>query len=135
MNHPKGEESTGQGEPCSLTYHLSSTLCSAAERSPDNCGTAAGRTFKERNLCGGFRSFFFRQSEAGAALLVGRAERDSADRPHGDDQLLSAGNGQRQESIAGFARERLHREPLAVAELHLDVRALGAVRARVALDL
>src|SRR5256886_16923045 len=57
MNHSKGVESTSLGERYSLTYLLSSTLCSAAEQAPTNAALRPGRTFKERNLCGGFRSF------------------------------------------------------------------------------
>src|SRR5947207_1460253 len=43
-----------------ITYQLSSKLCSAAEQSPDTCGTAAtaaGADILERGLCGGPRSF------------------------------------------------------------------------------
>src|SRR5438552_1082496 len=59
MNHPKGEESTGVGDPCS-----SRTTCpqSSVLRRSEPRQTAVlrpGRTFKERNLCGGFRSFLF----------------------------------------------------------------------------
>src|SRR5919107_4783519 len=99
MNHPKGEESTAVADRCSFTYHLSSKLCSAAERSPDklrHCGR--GGHLPERNLCGGFRSFFLWQRESGLAFFVPRAERDPPDRPHPDEQLLTAVHRERQEA-------------------------------------
>src|SRR3954449_5288823 len=57
MNHPKGEESTSAGERCS---NCPQQLCTAAEPSPQelrHCG--GGGHLRERNLCGGFCSFFF----------------------------------------------------------------------------
>src|SRR6266511_4626998 len=58
MNHPKGEESTRRGEPCSSRTTCPQKLCSAAEQAPTNAALRPGRTFIERSLCGGLRSFF-----------------------------------------------------------------------------
>src|SRR6266511_6462912 len=44
MNHPKGEESTGVGEACSFTYHLSSSAQNCGGASPEKL--RPGRTFK-----------------------------------------------------------------------------------------
>src|SRR2546428_13496400 len=44
MNHPKGEESTTAGEPCSPTYHLSSKALYCGRASPDKL--RPGRTFE-----------------------------------------------------------------------------------------
>src|SRR6266571_3629556 len=87
MNHPMGEESTSLGDACSLTNHLSSKLCTAAEPSPAKL--RPGRTFpKGRDLCGGFRPFLLLERKARAAVLVGRAQRYAADAAHRDDHLL-----------------------------------------------
>src|SRR6185503_10663233 len=48
MNHPKGEESTSLGERCSSRTTCPQQLCSAAEPSPDKCGTAAGADISRR---------------------------------------------------------------------------------------
>src|SRR3954447_19552130 len=115
---------------------LSSTALYCGRASPQqlrHCG--GGGHLRERNLCGGFCSFFFwRQREAGLAVFVGRAKGDAPDRAHGDDQL-SLLHAQREEAEAGLARERAQRKPLTVRELDLDVRALRRMRRRVLLNL
>src|SRR5438309_1551475 len=44
MNHPKGEESTGASDACSLMYHLSSKALYCGRASPDKL--RPGRTFE-----------------------------------------------------------------------------------------
>src|SRR4051794_6076729 len=105
-----------------FTYHLSSTLCSAAEQAPTNCGTAAGADISEGP--GPMRRvlalFLFWQGEARATILVCRAERDAANRAYRDDQLLRVRvplHGQREEPVARLARDRLESQPFAATEL------------------
>src|SRR6266540_4935566 len=116
MNHPKGEESTILGEPCSLTYHLSSTALYCGRASPDKL--RLGRTFpKGWDLSGGSRPFFFRQGETRAAGFVRRSQGDPPDGSDRDDQLLALVfrvHRQREEAVAGLARERSQGQPLAV---------------------
>src|SRR6266498_1524231 len=137
MNHLKGEESTSVGEPCSSRTNCpqSSVLRQAKPR--QTAVLRPGRTFRKgRTLCGGFRPFLLLgKRESRSTILVGRAERDPADGAHRDDQLLTADDGQREEAVAGLAREGLQCEPLPVAKLDLDVGALRTVRGRVPLDL
>src|SRR5438132_14237743 len=139
MNHPMGEESTGVGESCSLTYHLSST--SSVLRQSEPRQTAAGADiYKGRDLCGGFRPFSLREGEPGAAVFVGRAQRDAPDRPDRNDQLVDlirvlGMHGEGQKAVARLARERLQGQSLAVCKFDLPLRALGRVARRVALDL
>src|SRR4051794_37385734 len=71
MNHPKGEESTSAGERCS---NCPQQLCSAAEPSPQelrHCG--GGGHLRERNLCGGFCSFFFGRNLRASIVRAGLA--------------------------------------------------------------
>src|SRR5437660_10620933 len=63
MNHPKGDESTSLDERYSLTYHLSSTLCSAAEQAPTNAALRLlrpGRTFRSEAYAAGLAPFLWR---------------------------------------------------------------------------
>src|SRR5215831_15369914 len=104
MNHPKGDESTDSPERCS---NCPQQLCSAAEQPPQIAALRRGADIsKGRNLCGGFRPFFFWERKAGPAVFVRRPEGDPSDRADRDDQLL-AFDAERQEPEAGLARERL----------------------------
>src|SRR5437870_1453640 len=63
MNHPKGDESTSLSERYSLTYHLSSKLCSAAEQAPTNAALRLlrpGRTFRSEAYAAGLAPFLWR---------------------------------------------------------------------------
>src|SRR4051812_5588931 len=125
MNHPKGEESTRTGEPCSSCTTCPHWFCTAAEPSPETL--RPGRTFqKGRALCGGFRPYLFRKGEPRAAGFVRWSERDAPDRPDRNDVLLGVAvrgvHRQRQKPVARLARERAEREALPAGELHLDVR-------------
>src|SRR6478672_154380 len=132
MNHPKGEESTGAGERCS---GCPQQLCSAAEPAPTNCGTAAGADiYRSEAYAAGLAPFLLRESETRLAVLIGGAERYPPDRADRNDHLLFR-DRHRQEAVAGLARERQHRQPLAVCELHLDVGAFRRMGRRVLLDL
>src|SRR6266702_7444171 len=109
MNHPKGEESTSVGDPCSTCTTCPHRFCSAAEPAPTKL--RPGRTFsKGRSLCGGFRPNLFRKSESRAAGFVRWSERDSPDRPDRDDVILRlvvrSMDRQRQEAVARLTRER-----------------------------
>src|SRR5689334_16775497 len=132
MNHPKGEESTGAGERCS---GCPQQLCSAAEPAPTNCGTAAGADiYRSEAYAAGLAPFLLREGETRLAVLIGGAERYPPERADRGDHLLFR-DRHRPEAVAGLARERQHRQPLAVCELHLDVGALRRVGRRVLLDL
>src|SRR5881396_786712 len=116
-----------------LTYHLSSKALFCGRAKPRQTAVLRpGRTFLQgRNLCGGFRPFFLWESEARAAIVVRRTQRDPADRADRHDQLLAtvvALHRQGEKAVPGLARERLQCEPLAASEFHLDMGAVGAVR-------
>src|SRR5215475_9273702 len=132
MNHPKGDESTDSSGRCS---NCPQQLCSAAEPAPTNCGTAAGADIsKGRNLCGGFRPSLLWQRKTGLAVFIRRPERDPADRADRNDQLLGL-DAQRQKSEPGLTGKGEQRQPLAVRQLNLDVRAVGRMGGGVLLDL
>ena len=92
------------------------------------------------DLCGGFRPtpLWERESQLGP-LPVRRPERHAADRADRHDQLLPAVvlrmDRERDEPVARLRGQRLEREPVAVGELDLDVRLVGVVTGREALDL
>src|SRR6476619_2784874 len=137
MNHPKGEESTRVGDPCSTCTTYPHRFCTAAEPSPE---IAAGADIsKGRTLCGGIRPSLFRKGESRAAGFVRWSKRDAPDRADRDDVILNlavAGiYGQRQEAVARLPRERHEGQPLAVSQLHLHVRPLHGVCRGVALEL
>src|SRR5205085_12525271 len=114
MNHPKGEESTSVGEPSS---NCPQQLCSAAEPAPTNAALRPGRTFTERNLCGGFRSLSFWQSEPRLSVFVRWAQCDAPDRSDRDDHLLFV-NREGQETEARPARDGPERQAFAARHLH-----------------
>src|SRR6266511_3365756 len=137
MNQPKGEESTTVGDPCSTCTTCPHRFCSAAEPSPE---TAVGADIsKGRTLCGGIRPSLFRKGESRAAGFVRWSKRDAPDRSDRDDVILRLAvcgvDGQRQEPVAGLARERQQRQSFAVSQLYLHVGPLRGVCCRVALDL
>src|SRR5512133_4053172 len=109
--------------------HLSSTSSVLRQsEAPTNCGTAAGADMsKGRNLCGGFRPFLLWERETRPVVIVRRPQGDPPDRADRDDHLL-AFERQSEEAEAGLARERPHRQLLAVGELDLDVGAVGGMR-------
>src|SRR5712691_9604526 len=144
MNHPKGEESTAVGESCSLTYHLSSTVLNCGgTQAPKHCGR--GGHLRDGACAAGSVSFLPVLGGAGGkreprtAILVGRAESDATDCSDRNDQLVTLVvvrvDGQRDEAVPGFRRQRLQRQPLSVAQLDLHVRALRTMARRIALDL
>src|SRR6266498_1821784 len=123
MNHLKGEESTSVGEPCSSRTNCPQSSVLRQSEPRQTAVLRPGRTFlKGRTLCGGFRPFLLLgKRESRSTILVGRAERDPADRAHRDDQLLTFVDGQREEAVARLAREGLQPEPLSVGQFDLDM--------------